>query len=116
MTWSTSPSVDVRLRLGEPFQASTPVGRCRVAQPPEALIVAAERYDVLQRKREVLARRRHVRVLPVEDADRFGALPDQVPRSVVAVTDDLCASPVRVEPSAQTMGLAPPLALSFGPS
>jgi hypothetical protein len=77
------------VRRTAPFQPPAPVRRGRVGEPPQALRVVAEGSDVLQRLGDIVQGGAGAGEVPVDDAHRPSALPEDVPRAEVAVADHL---------------------------
>jgi hypothetical protein len=75
------------VRRGEPFEASSAVGRRGITEPAHAFVVVSERRDVLQCVGDVVDLAVRPCVVPVEDAHRSGTAPHQIPRSEVTVAD-----------------------------
>jgi hypothetical protein len=71
------------VRRGEPFEASSAVGRRGITEPAHAFVVVSERRDVLQCVGDVVDLAVRPCVVPVEDAHRSGTAPHQMPQQLM---------------------------------
>lgn len=84
--------VDEPVEIGEPvgrrkdLEPSTASGSRRVPEPLDGFGIVPERCDALEGIGDVVERRCGPCVVPVEDPDRTGAGPGEVPRTEVTVT------------------------------